>query len=315
MGEAKPKVPEAIHWAALTLAVDRVTAEATHSLNEAAIPSILLKGPAIATWLYTSGDRPRFYTDTDLLIQKKDWEKAMEVMRQLGFGDDLGPLAHPRMEAGDGYPWTRTDGPGVDLHYTLFGIGADPDEVWATLSADAVTNSVAGTEVQMPSHPARLLHIALHAVQHGGEVPKPMMDLELALARAPRDGWLDACALADRLGAGDAFTAGLRLLPEGEQLADAIGATHATSPGTALRLNWVPTAEGFKEISEASGLREKLGIVARELFPNRAFMRWWSPLARRGPIGLLLAYCWRPIWLAYRAIPGYLAWRRATRSQ
>lgn len=36
-------------------------------------------------------------------------------------------------------------------------------------------------------------------------------------------------------------------------------------------------------------------------------------MARGGPVGLVLAYLTRPVWLAYRALPGFVAWRRATR--
>ncbi len=164
----------------------------------------------------------------------------------------------------------------------------------------------------MPSFPARTLHVALHAVQHGGEAqPKPMADLERALARVPEETWREAWELARRLDAADAFAAGLRLTPAGRRLSAAIGAADPGSGGARLRIEGVPLAEGFGELAAAAGPRAKLALLARELFPSPAFMRWWTPLARRGPLGLAAAYPWRLAWLCSRAIPGYLAWRRA----
>jgi hypothetical protein len=305
---------DALRMAAFSFSVDKVTAEVTKALEEASIPSIVLKGPGIATWLY-SGDRPRVYNDTDLLLRRQDWDRALALVEKLGFEDDLGPLDHPRMESGAGYPFKRhSDGHQVDLHYILFGIGVDPETLWEALSLDSVRENVGGREVHLPSQPARLMHIALHAVQHGGETwEKPMMDLGKAIEKAPLDTWKKSLTLAERLEAGETFSAGLRLTADGRELAKAIGAEHSESVDTVLRLEWVPMAEGFKELSQAKGLRRKAAIVVREIFPTPTFMRWWSPMARRGFGGLILAYIWRPIWLAYKAVPGYLAWRRASK--
>ena len=40
-------------------------------------------------------------------------------------------------------------------------------------------------------------------------------------------------------------------------------------------------------------------------------MRWWSPLARRGRLGLALAYPWRIAYLLRQTGPGIRAWRKA----
>lgn len=306
------ELPDALRFAVLSFNVDRITAEVTQALKEASIDSIVVKGPAIATWLY--GDElARLYTDTDLLIRRSDWGRAMAALDLLGFQDDLGPMAHPRMESGAGHLWVRvSDDAEVDLHYTLFGIGAKPEEVWEAFFGDAVREPIGGVEVLMPSHAARLLHIALHAVQHGGEAQvKPMADLNTAIAKVPEETWREAFELANRLEAEDTFAAGLQLTPAGRELAAAIGVGTSRSVDGTLRLERVPLAEGIKAFTETRGVRGKLALLARELFPSRTFMRWWSPLARRGIVGMVLAYLWRPIWLAFRALPAYRAWRRA----
>jgi len=300
--------------AAAAFNVDRVTAEVTRALEAASIPSILLKGPAIATWLYARGEN-RFYVDTDLLLCEGDWEGAKGTLEGLGFEDDLGPLGHPRMESPAGHPWIRAaDASAVDLHCTLFGIGVEPAALWEAFSAGAVHEHVGGAPVAMPSYEARLLHIALHAVQHGGEAYRqPMRDLALAVTRAPEPEWRRARLLAERLNAGEAFGAGLRLIPAGAELADAIGAARRRSTATALKVEQVPMAEGFQQLAEARGARSKLSLAARELFPTPAFMRWWTSIAARGRLGLAAAYGWRLLWLAAHAVPGYRAWRRADR--
>jgi hypothetical protein len=54
--------------------------------------------------------------------------------------------------------------------------------------------------------------------------------------------------------------------------------------------------------------------VLGKTFPPPAFMRAWSPLARRGALGLALAYAWRPVWLVVHSGAAVRAWRRARRS-
>lgn len=318
MSKIEGEMSQALQAAVISFAVDAVTAEVWKALKAEAIPTVVLKGPGIATWLF-SGEAPRIYGDSDLLLRRCDWDKAMRVLREMGFEDDLGPLAHPRMESGAGYPWQRpSDRAAVDLHYTLFGVGADPDAVWEAISSETVREVVGGAEVSLPSKPARLLHICLHAIQHGGDTTKgwekPMRDLQQAVDRADVETWDRALRLAERIDAAGAFTAGLRLLPRGREIAEAIGAGHALGAEAALRLSDVPMVEGFQELAEASSLRERLGIVARELFPSPTFMRWWRPLARRGRLGLAAAYAWRPIWLLLHAPKGLLAWRRSRRN-
>jgi hypothetical protein len=308
---AAPQRLTTVALAAHGFAVDRVTAEVTGALGAAGVPSILLKGPALATWLY-AGDEARLYGDTDLLLRAADWGRAQELLAGLGFEDDLGPLAHPRMESGEGYPWWRPrDEASVDLHLTLFGVGAGFDAIWEAFSRGAVRGRVGGAGVPMPSFEARLLHVALHAVQHGGDAsPKAMTDLERALEMAPVETWEGAHQMALELDAAATFAAGLRLTAAGRELAAALGAEAGDSGAARLRMAKVPLAEGFAELAAAPGARAKLVLLARELFPTPAFMRWWTPLARRGRLGLALSYPWRWLWLASRALPGYRAWRR-----
>lgn len=293
-------------WA---LYVDRLTAELANAFERREIASILLKGPAIARWLYDDGS-VRSYSDCDLLVAPDQLSAAQSVLRELGFRDTQSPLAHPRLES---HEWRRAEHR-VDLHTTLIGIRASPQAVWETLWPLTETAVVGGERVQVLSPPARALHVVLHAAQHGRAEPKPLEDLRRALAMVAEPAWLEVLALARRLHAVEAFATGLRLLPQGAALASRLDLGSAASADATLRLEPVPLALAFEHLASTPGWNARLRIVLRELFPTAAFMRWWLPLARRGSPGLAAAYCWRPLWLLAHLVPGLLAWRRARRA-
>ena len=50
-------------------------------------------------------------------------------------------------------------------------------------------------------------------------------------------------------------------------------------------------------LSADAGIKQKLVIAASDVFPRPDYMRWWSPLARRGKLGLAASYVWRAIWV------------------
>ena len=291
-----------------TLLVDQVTAEVIAALRTRQVDSILLKGPSIAAWLYAD-DTLRVYADCDLLVAPERLLAAQAVLAELGFRDKITPLDHPRLES---HEWVRGRDR-VDLHTTLIGIGVLPRVVWGVLSAMTVPRQVAGVEAQVLAPTALALHVVLHAAQHGRDEPKPAEDLSRAIRAVPREQWSEVAALADRLQATDAFGVGLRLLPEGRELASWLELPPTRSADASLRVDSVPLALAFEHLAMTAGWRARISLVLHELFPTPAFMRWWSPLARRGRLGLATAYCWRPVWLVTQAVPGFLAWRRARR--
>jgi hypothetical protein len=168
--------------------------------------------------------------------------------------------------------------------------------VWATLSTGTTRQTVARRDIPVLSRAGEALHVALHAAKH--RRGHAVADLERALEQVPRDTWRQAAELAVRLEGAAAFRAGLCLLPAGRKLAAHLGVADAWSTESSLRAAQVPLAEGLHELWSTPSARAQLLLVRRELFPRPAFMRWWTPLARRGLFGLAAAY---PLRLAYLA--------------
>lgn len=277
--------------------VDRLVIDVSGWFRAAGIDHVLLKGPAIAGWLYDP-DEVRAYGDADFLVQRGDWERAVAILQRQGFEDALAKMAHPRMESFHSHPWGSRERGDVDMHATLEGLGADMDVVWRELTAERETLKLPEGEVEMLAEPGRLLHVALHVAQHRDG--KALTDLERALERIGDERWADAAALAERTDGVPAFLSGLRTIEAGGALVRRLDLREVHSVETLLRAEQVPLAEGLHELSEAPGVRAKLRIALQEVFPRPEFMRWWSPLARRGRGGLVAAYLWRPLYLASR---------------
>lgn len=295
-----------------TLFRELIAAETIDTLRSDGIRSILLKGPAVARWLYDSSTA-RVYGDSDLLVSPGDFDPAQETIAALGY------RPHGEQLPGD-RPWTAryfvrpADGTAVDLHLTLTGIETSPSRAWTILSEQTEAMRLRGVDIEVLNEPARALHIALHAADHGIHTPRPLEDLSAALAALHDHVWRQAASLASQLEATAAFAAGLRLNPEGAEVAARLGLPPNSSVEVALRATpSVGHALGLKWLLETPGLRGKAALLRQKLAPPPAYMRTCSVLASRGTGGLVLAYLWRPLHLAGSALPAFLALRRARR--
>jgi len=312
--EAAEGLPwDARRAAVLGLAIDRASAEAVGALSDAGVRSILLKGPSFDALLYEPGE-PRLYTDMDLLVQVGDEARAHAVLEGLGYRQRS--EREPEAAVEHATVWKRaTDGMNVDLHWTLNGVPATPGvDPWKVLAADTDEMEVGGTTVEILSEPGRALHVAIHAALPGNSGRKTLLDLRRALERLPASTWTAAAALAGRLGAEAPFAAGLGRLPEGEELAGTLDLTGERSVDAALLADSAPySAWTLERLSQAPGVRAKLRILLPRLLPKPEFMRVWYPVARRGPVGLALAYLRRLGWLVVATPRALRAWRRARR--
>jgi putative nucleotidyltransferase-like protein len=294
------------------IAIDSVTAEVVGAFERNAIPSILLKGPALVRWLYPKG-HGRSYCDSDLLVPYAELSRAESVLRSMGF-ERLGRETIPGDWPRHAHNWLRPDGAVIDLHFTLPGAQAPPQEVWRIVAERIEPMVVANRRVHILDPGARALLVALHALKDGGRMPQARRDLVLALERLPIEVWENAASLATRIGAVGPFAAGLEREPSGSELARRLRLPSGRSTATLLRMRGAPPlAVGMDWLFGTPGWRRKALLVVRKIFPPASFLRDWSPLARRGRLGLAAAYVWRLVWVMVNAGPAFRAWLRARR--
>jgi Uncharacterised nucleotidyltransferase len=298
----------ALFATAQSLAVDRVTTEVVRAFDNAGVESVLLKGASLVDWLYDRGD-VRGYVDSDLLVPPHDQSAAERTLAALGFE----PLPEPPPARGVPHanPWGRdADGATVDLHATVFGAGASPGEVWHSLRPHFVSMPLGDATVNVLDDAGRALLVPLHAAQHGGTTHRPLGDLARALDRVPEETWRQSAQLVAELDAVTPFACGLRMRPEGVLVAERLGLPDAGLFDLLEEQTGAPLALGFDRLARTRGLGAKLTLIRREVAPSAERLRWLSPVARRGPVGLAAAYVQRPLWLLRHAVPSWLAWRR-----
>ena len=297
------------------LRIDGGTVEVLDRFERVGVGVLLLKGPAIARWLYPQGAE-RSYVDCDLLVGPADFDAAGEALGSLGYAKVFDDRRMPRWWREHACEWRRAnDGLQVDLHRRLVGVGVDDEQAWGALSEDAGEVVVAGRPVPTLALPARALHVALHAAQHGVRCYQPIVDLGGALAVGDDDLWRAAAALAADLHATAAFVAGLRLVPAGQALITRLALPHARSVDSELRASSPPPlALGFEQLARAPGARARAEIAWRKLVPPPAFIRHWDPRAADSRVALARAYARRPLWLLSNAPRGLRAWYRVRRS-
>lgn len=313
---SEPPGPSQAAWAAATtLMVDHATADVLLAFRAAGVEALLLKGPSIARWLYRDG-APRPYLDTDLLVPPADAMEAGRVLTRMGYVPQLDERRMPDWWRPHASVWVNPDqGTTIDIHYTLQGLRVDAEHAWAALSRDTETLDVAGASAVVLSGPARVLYVALTATNDGPS-GMAMTDLERALDQVPEATWRRAAALASELGAMDALFGGLTQRREGAALAARLGVEGERSVEMRLRSIGGPReALTVDEIARTRGPRQRVRITRDKLFPSPTYMRYWSWLARRGLVGLSLAYGYRLLWIAKKTIPALVAWRQAHRDR
>lgn len=310
-------MPSVVAQAAGTsLKADLVAVDVFASFAREGIPSLIVRGPSIARHLYDD-DEVRGYLDVDLLVAQERVADASSILERLGFVYRAVLSTHPDDRPPWASTWNRSDGGNIDLHWTLVGMGVEPARVWPLLSEHAEQIDLLGARVAGLDDCATCVVVALHAAHHGIEFEDPLEDLRRAATRKSIDVWTSAAMLAARLSATEAFASGLRLVEQGAAVAARLDLPSGASAETILRASTAPPmALGFDWLSQTTGQRAKARLIAAKIAPSRAFMRSWFRPARGGrTIPLMVGYAWRPIWLAWHAVPGLRAWRAAARAE
>lgn len=307
----KHDAPEQLYCGA-NLALDTMAARVCLRLYSEKIETILLRGPALTEWLYgnTSG---RTSTDVDLLVHPDCIPRAEAVIAQLGYR--LSVETTPGTMPNHATNWRRPDAVTIDLHWTIGGARAKPAHVWDVMRAHTQLRQICDTAVLVPAPEARPFLIALHAGQHGRHSDRTLRDLDRTLVLVGLKDWRIARDLAYELDAVELFSSGLRMSRTGSQVARALRLPTEMSTETALLSSKpLPTSTGFAWLARVDGLPARLRLLLYKVVPPIAFVRDWHPIARRGRIGLGLAYLYRLLWLTWWAPRGYFAWRQAMRA-
>jgi hypothetical protein len=254
--------------------LDALAAEIVPALEAAGAEPLLIKGPALAQWLY---DDPaeRHYTDVDLLVPREALPAARQVLRRHGFEPIVSGL-HDHEHSVHHETWVREHSlqTPVELHHTLALVEAGDALVWQRLSEGRRRVVVAGTPVQAPGFAACALIVALHAAHHGARAPRPMADLARAVARVDLETWRAAAHLASELRALAAFAVGLRLDPGGRALAGELGLPEDSTRELRLHARTPPrTAFGIEQLVAAPGARARFVLLRQKIAPSPEFMR------------------------------------------
>jgi Uncharacterised nucleotidyltransferase len=313
--QGRGSIPPTRVDAYLRLKLDAATVEVARALAAAELRAILIKGAATAARLYDHRAE-RSYRDIDLLIDARSAQAVQRTLQRLGFCDRLaGARGDEQMLHASIWDRAVPVPVTIDLHTSFYWREDEPAAVWSELSRGTRWIDVMGTPVEVLGDPALALVIAGHVVQHPAE-PTPLEDLRRGLERIDRNAWLEAAAMAKRLGAASVLVAGLARVPAGAWLREELGPQADASPAVQLKLAGAPPAsKGFMRLAEARTPMAKLALIAHEFVPTPAFMRANDAIARRGRAGLMLAYIRRPLMLAYQAPAGWRAWRATARRQ
>ncbi|WP_433124055.1 nucleotidyltransferase family protein [Micromonospora sp. CA-240977] len=281
-------VPEAVRCLSLDTAAVRVTA----ALAERGVEAVLLKGAGLAHRL--GQRRHRVYTDIDLLVAPGSFGLAQRTLADLGCHSAFPEGRPDHLSHWYERPW-RLPGPlslTIDLHRGFHGV-ADPEALWAGLWPSAERIRLAGGRVAVPDEVGAALLVALHAAAPGRS-DRPRADLRRALEVFPVDTWRSAAGFAVLTGALPSFALGLRLTTAGAAVAATLALPRQGTPALWLRAQHAsPAALTIAQLAELSGVAARLRHLGPRLFPTSASMRHASPLARRGPVGLLLAHLGR----------------------
>ena len=284
---------------AMVLVLDHLLVEVSSAMTEAGLPTVVLKGAAVADTFYP--DRSwRSFGDLDLLISAADWRKACDVLERLGFRRII-PEPRPGFDErfGKGASFEDARKLQVDLHRTLamgpFGLWIDHEALLEGTTAFAVKD----VSLRRLDDTNALIHACIHAAL-GRQHPQlvPLRDV-LQMAWSGRIDWgsLSARMLEWRLTAPVSHamrTAGATLgVPLPDDARDVVHRPVGAIERRALRAYTTDRkGRGGPELSALwaiPGIRPRAAFVRAMLFPDRRFLeaegrsgtlrlRWMIPL-------------------------------------
>jgi hypothetical protein len=146
--------------------------------DEAEIPVIILKGPALCLSVYPD-PALRPFSDLDILISRDNLQKAKSLMPELGYSIIYGSYRNPdNLNEELGCEWSYIDGPNVvEVHWDLLDKLAPFDIDIKRYWDGALEKAVDGQKVLIFSPENQLLHLCLHQYKHHWENLRELVDI------------------------------------------------------------------------------------------------------------------------------------------
>lgn len=255
-------------------------------LDAAALPHIILKGAALARWLYPQ-PALRPFGDLDLLSRQQNAAQIDEILAARGYSKG-GELAAGFAEAYySEMAYTRQTPPRIhlDLHWELFvplyyRRRLDPEWFWQhTMRVGA---GAAPMRILDPT--AQLVHLSVHATLNHQHDPRLiwLYDLALLLAHADKIDWQAVLVFVNAAGLGQSVADILEqtarawgVAAPAEPLAALEHAPSSAGDRTALALTVAPQnqARVLADALSSPGVGNKARYALRHLFPAPAYMR------------------------------------------
>ena len=172
-----------------TMAVIATAAPALRCLSSAAIPFVVIKGPAVARFHPQPTSRP--FGDLDVLVPRSRFQDAAAILHGLGFRQPLRTRPpwnwfDPICREGENFH--RPDGANIDLHHCIAPWVFAKEITFQGLLARSEHGHVAGAAVRFPSIADCLVVSALHLINDLGKADASLMS------------WRDVIILSELLG-------------------------------------------------------------------------------------------------------------------
>jgi hypothetical protein len=223
------KVPDAIRnyfaerlkaHALRSLALTRATIEVTAALRSAEIPSVLLKGQAVAQRYYRAPNA-RQSIDIDVLVAERDFSRARSVVAALGFAQSFPSFAVPphcedtlRVLACDVGYRRPSDGARLELHWRLQPNPYLLDWKFDVLQSLASEMCLADTRVLVLKPAPQLVYLMCHGAKHAWFRLKWIADVNRIVNALTEEQAREAIQLARCAGVMRMVAASSRLLAD-----------------------------------------------------------------------------------------------------
>lgn len=273
-------------------------------LTASGIDVLPIKGPVLAVTAYGDAARRGVSGDLDLVVRPRDFERALERLRTIGYIRNEGASdpehEHEQWESEAHLLPSVLPGTMVELHTDLIGSPHTSSVDLESVFSRSRTRSIFGTPMRIPAAEDLLLYLCLHGARHAWSRLLWVCDVDAVIRSEPA---LDWDALFSRASAIQAT----RRLTLGIDLAQRLLGTEV--PGV-IRLRIRNDRHHRRAIAAVE--RRMDDISAGRRIP--AFrLRLRSELAMRETPGQRLRYLWRqftpsPRDRAWLRLPAGMSW-------